>query len=786
MTLRLALHGLMAVIASSFVGAARAEIYRWDTGEVIAGTEGVEPRPGIHLRGFDLQYAALSGLDFSNADLHGSNLSHADLSDSTFTNAQLSGTRVTGVNFQNARIVGAAFQETTSRDFTKEQLYSTASYQERNLQGLDLAWFNDLTNWDFSGQDLTRANFTLSTMTDVDLTGASVVGASFAGARGFEKDQLYSTASYRAGRLSRIHLGQLDLSGWDFSQQDLHNAILHISSLAGANLSGANLTGADLSLAGLDEASFDDAVIAGTRLFKAEPTQEQIYSTASYRDRDMYGVDFSHNDLTGWDLRGQNLSFATFVESSLSSADLSGANLSTANLLVAGGRLDDVNFDSTTVYNQWTLFPPDFNPVDAGLTFVPSIFGDFDINGTLDTADVQLLEQQIRIGTAPDVWPVSIFDVNRDGALIENDVLHWIQHIRRSWVGDANVDGVFDAEDLSLVIAAGEYEDDVVGNSVWATGDFNGDREFTSADLLAAIFAGGYERGTRSDFAPALVPEPTSLGLLLLGLVWGLRIRHARSALTCLSLSLPIGLTFAVDVSGGVTLVSQTRSISATATVCLEGPVNSSMMSTAQLGDFMASVSESMGTHESGAGGGLCVLQSDASAGAEQNSEVSLSEIQATGSARAGMSPADEIGSASSSSELSVSFEVDAATSYSLTGVVAGESVSSGGFFPGSAQVELTFGETVLHSVRPRAPDPVLGGGTENPFSLSGTLTPGTYTLRATAQASRSWGIEGSSESRFNVRFVPEPASPFAIPIAATAIAFRARRRTRHSLGTHS
>ena len=49
---------------------------------------------------------------------------------------------------------------TTRSGFTREQLYSTASYQQRNLRGIGLS-FNDLTGWDFSGQDLTGADFYL-------------------------------------------------------------------------------------------------------------------------------------------------------------------------------------------------------------------------------------------------------------------------------------------------------------------------------------------------------------------------------------------------------------------------------------------------------------------------------------------------------------------------------------------------------------------------------------------------------------------------------------------------
>ena len=94
------------------------------------------------MRGIGLSGNDLSGWDFSGQDLTGANFAA-----STLTNANLAGAMVTGASFAE-HIDG----------FTKEQLYSTASYQQRNLRGIGLS-DNDLTGWDFSGQDLTGADF---------------------------------------------------------------------------------------------------------------------------------------------------------------------------------------------------------------------------------------------------------------------------------------------------------------------------------------------------------------------------------------------------------------------------------------------------------------------------------------------------------------------------------------------------------------------------------------------------------------------------------------------------
>lgn len=66
--------------------------------------------------------------------------------------------------------------------------------------------------------------------------------------------------------------------------------------------------------------------------------------------------------------------------------------------------------------------------------------------------------------------------------------------------GDANRDGVFDSSDLVLVSQAGEFEDDIDGNSTWEEGDWDGDGDFTTGDLILAFNFGNY----RSEAVAAL------------------------------------------------------------------------------------------------------------------------------------------------------------------------------------------------------------------------------------------------------------------------------------------
>jgi uncharacterized protein YjbI with pentapeptide repeats len=233
------------------------------------------------LSGTGLRHNDLTGWNFA-----GQNLTSASFGESTLRNADLT----------DAVVVGASFEDTTSRGFTKEQMYATASYKSHDLSGIGLGG-NDLTGWNFAD--------------------AIIAGASFHGT-GFTKEQLYSTASYRNHDLTGIGLEINDLTGWNLAGQNLTSA----------SFSGATLTNADLTDAVVMGASFSVTTSSGF-------TKEQLYSTASYKNHDLSGIGLVGNDLTGWNFAGQNLTNAHFYppffgpdwySSTLTDTDLRGAD----------------------------------------------------------------------------------------------------------------------------------------------------------------------------------------------------------------------------------------------------------------------------------------------------------------------------------------------------------------------------------------------------------------------------------------------------------------------------
>jgi hypothetical protein len=146
---------------------------------------------------------------------------------------------------------------------------------------------------------------------------------------------------------------------------------------------------------------------------------------------------------------------------------------------------------------------------DFDLIYIP--IGDLNEDTEISAVDIDLLTHAIRDGNTS-----SVLDVNGDGLVDGADRVYWIENVANTYIGDSNLDGEFNTADLTAIFQAGEYLDDLLGNSTWGTGDWNGDGDFTSSDLVMALADGGYAQGPRASVA---VPEPNTLTSLALGLV---------------------------------------------------------------------------------------------------------------------------------------------------------------------------------------------------------------------------------------------------------------------------
>ena len=108
-------------------------------------------------------------------------------------------------------------------------------------------------------------------------------------------------------------------------------------------------------------------------------------------------------------------------------------------------------------------------------TFLPTeIDGDFNVNGDLDSHDIDLLFAKIS-----DRMNDTRFDLTGDSVVDQQDVDLWIEALAHTRRGDADLDGSVTFSDF-LVVAANFGE----ASATWESGDFSGDGEVSFADFL--------------------------------------------------------------------------------------------------------------------------------------------------------------------------------------------------------------------------------------------------------------------------------------------------------------
>ena len=225
---------------------------------------------------------------------------------------------------------------------------------------------------------------------------------------------------------------------------------------------------------------------------------------SSFRPYDLTAglVDVSFDNGTTWkNLLTLDLDSFGGVNSSLERAD---ENVRLNMGAPANATSAQVRFGLVDTGNDW-WWAVDNIVVTADASGKP---GDFDGDGLLSAADIDALSAEVRQGTN-----AVKFDVTGDKLVNQQDRETWVNSLKKTYFGDADLDGVFVSSDFVQVFAAGQYEDGVAKNSTWGTGDWSGDSEFDSSDFVVAFQAGGYEAGPRA--AVAAVPEP-STGLLAL------------------------------------------------------------------------------------------------------------------------------------------------------------------------------------------------------------------------------------------------------------------------------
>ena len=251
--------------------------------------------------------------DFRNADVRLVRFSASNLDRSDFRSTDLSGAEFSSTSLIDARFDGA--------------LLAMARFVHANLQGVS-----------FANADLRDASFSSTeSFAGTDFSGADIIGANFSYATndGFTVQQLRSTRSYQQRDLSGVDFEGASFPGIDLSGFRLAGGDFNRSNLVGANLSGTDLTGVSFLFADVTDLDLTDAIVRRANFSVTTSggfMRDTLESTASYKNRELEGINLSSNDLRNWDFRSQDLREARFISSNLEGAlfdlaDLRGATL---------------------------------------------------------------------------------------------------------------------------------------------------------------------------------------------------------------------------------------------------------------------------------------------------------------------------------------------------------------------------------------------------------------------------------------------------------------------------
>lgn len=249
--------GVCACLIAAIQTSIWADIFRWDNGRLIPGTEGITPQPGVRLDFRDLRFA-----DLAKRNLHGSSFRHANLTRADLSESSLSGSDLTLANLSQAVLVGA------NLEFSELRL---VNLRGANLSGATVTGSN-LARATMAGANLSGASFLGNDLTNVDLSGATITSATFFDSVGLTPAQLYSTASYRANNLAGLRLSRP--TNLDLADQDLSGAQF-VGDLNGVDFSGAYLVNAEFST----DAAWRNVNVAAADLRGASGVRETGHNT---------------------------------------------------------------------------------------------------------------------------------------------------------------------------------------------------------------------------------------------------------------------------------------------------------------------------------------------------------------------------------------------------------------------------------------------------------------------------------------------------------------------------
>ena len=255
--------------------------------------------------------------------------------------------------------------------------------------------------------------------------------------------------------------------------------------------------------------------------FKDSDTELAVYSPTSRlvaENDDRLGREFGSGDVTSRIDFGNGLPAGDYI----AAVGMFNTNFNHAYEIDAGAVGGDYGLQLPGNLFEGTLAAGEIAYV--GFTIGTALSGDFNRDGQLSVADIDMLTAQIAAGTPGD----PIFDVTDDGIVDNADLMKWRTDAASHngfgeayLFGDSNLDGSVNATDLNNLALSWRQD-----TTQWSGGNFAVDGVVDSTDLNALALNWGQSIPLASS-ASAQVPEPTALYLMIFGLAIVGRFRIA-------------------------------------------------------------------------------------------------------------------------------------------------------------------------------------------------------------------------------------------------------------------
>jgi hypothetical protein len=187
--------------------------------------------------------------------------------------------------------------------------------------------------------------------------------------------------------------------------------------------------------------------------------------------------------------------FAAILGTTYGDLDLDGVfDSSDLVLMQYHGYEDDPDEKSTWITGDFNG-DRDHTTEDIVLVMQHSVYepdGDVNRDGDVDVRDIDLVNCWVGASGGQCLY-IDQLDVTRDGTVDRKDVDLVVRLVETKY-GDANLDGIFNSDDLLTLMAGGKYM--TGADATWVTGDFNGDHKFTGDDLRYALERSIFESDT--------------------------------------------------------------------------------------------------------------------------------------------------------------------------------------------------------------------------------------------------------------------------------------------------